>query len=188
MRDQKSFRISSIPETDPLLRSRISDALYSGQPQYAREPKTRGTGRNQYQNYEKQGLNKVKHYVKTKTCWGCGKTGQILSNCSESVVQNVAKRVQYYQKGPYKDQSKAAKCVLFELCQELDHEPTVSDCDKLQDAEDFFEDVVDNDQNEQDQNDGKNTEESDYMPEQLFSQLTEAPSTLPLSLGETEDF
>lgn len=174
LRDQKHLRLTSVMNDDPVLRSRISDTYYNGQPRYAKEP----------QPWRKtQRPSQERRFRPNIICWGCRKPGHILSDCTEPTLQNVAKKVQYYQKNKFEDPHKATKRVLFELCQELDkEEELVSPEEEYEDADTFFCDV-----NESFDTGGA-TEEPSEVAEQLFARTISARSQEPSLTDCFEDF
>lgn len=173
MRDRKSPRSSSIPKADPVLRSCLSDALYDCQLHCARDLETFAIDHDQVHSCGSQKQIGRKSYGSSKTCMGCGRTGHFSSDCLESMDQSVAKKVQYCQRNTYKDQAKAARCVLHELGHELQNESSATDTEDIQAADEFFGDIVDDDEEMQDQEIDDEEEENCYMSEQLYSRLAE---------------
>lgn len=83
------------------------------------------------------------------------------------MMQNAPKKVQFYQRNGYNDPVKAAKRVLFELCEELDGQDE-AEGNEYEDAETFFGDIKDNlhEYSESSENEDEDTED---VSEQLFT-------------------
>lgn len=161
--------MASISDADPTLRNRLADKLYTGELQYGRS--TRYTrvyrhGGNSCDNYYYRMMRNKSH--NDRACWVCGKKGYIPFQCFELIVRNFVRKFSYYQRSSFKGPTKATKLVLFELCQDLDHDHQ-SVYETIIPAQDLLGDFNSDDGIEDSQNGRMDVDDSTYFPEQLFS-------------------
>lgn len=112
-----------ISNTDPKIRSRLADTFYTGRTQYCRNPQStkvkRHDGNSRSSCIYSMPRNKP---LDSRLCWGCVIKGRIPYQCHQLKAENVAMKFQNYQRGSFKEQTKATKRLLFKLCQELYHD------------------------------------------------------------------